>query len=118
MKIIINGREIQHHAKEHFKKHWKLYAQAGLIAAGTLLMGPSTAFAASSIDSKAYPVYWKIVGIGKWVIVIKAIIDIIQAILNGEHQAARKMFFGYLGCFAVMLALPWGMDQIEEVFKA
>lgn len=111
MRILINHE----HAKDHFKKHWKLYAQVGVIAAGSILLDPTTAFA--SIDSGGARIHSKLVGVGKWVVIIKGTIDSIQSVLNGDITTAKKQVLGYLLCFAIMFGLPWGLNEIEGTFK-
>lgn len=97
------------------KYSWELVLSIGIAAA--VLLVPAVVEAATGIDVGGRRIHTKIVGIGKWVIVIKGSIDCIQSVLNGDFQAAKKQFFGYLLCFAIMLALPWGLDEIEGLFK-
>ena len=85
------------------------------VTAAVLLI-PAAVEAATGVDAGGRRIHAKIVGVGKWVIIIKGTIDCIQSVLNGDFQMAKKQFFGYLMCFAIMLALPWGMDEIEAVF--
>jgi len=75
----------------------------------------STAYA--GIDEAGSRIYYKLVSVGKWVIIIKGGIDIIQSIMNGDSQGAKKCFVGYLFAYGVLWALPWCMDEIEVVFK-
>lgn len=104
--------------KNHFVSNKSLYKGAGTLAISIIaaqLICPGGAFA--SIDAGGQKLYSKIVPIGKWVIVIKGCIDTIQAILSGDFGAAKKSFLGYLLCFAVILGLPWSLDQVNEIFK-
>ena len=81
-----------------------------------VLLIPSAVGAATGIDVGAQRMYAKIVSVGKWVIIIKGGIDCIQSALSGDFQSAKKQAFGYLMVFFIMLALPWGMNEIEAMF--
>ena len=96
------------------KNSWELVLHVGIAAA--VLLIPAAVEAATGIDVGGRRMHAKIVGVGKWVIVIKGSIDCIQSVLNGDIQSAKRQFFGYLLCFAIMLALPWGLDEIEGLF--
>lgn len=102
-------------AVAHVENNKKTYLGLGYCLAVAILLDPSEAFA--GIDDGGRRIHTKIVSVGKWVIVIKGSIDVIQSVLNGDFQTAKKSFFSYLLCFAVMLALPWSLDEIEGVFK-
>lgn len=86
------------------------------ISAGIMLL-PAVVEATTGIDAGARRIHGTIVGVGKWVIIIKGSLDCIQSVLNGDVQGAKKQFFGYLMVFGIMMALPWGMDEIEAIFK-
>lgn len=101
----------------HVKEHWPLYLQVGLTASAFMFAGPGVALAASSLDAKGNMIYLKIVNIGKWVIIIKGAIEIIQNITSGDIQSAKKQFLGYLMVYGTLFALPWGMDQVQSVFQ-
>jgi len=99
----------------HLESNKKLYLGIGYSVVVATLFDPSMCFA--GIEDGGRRIHSKIVSVGKWVIIIKGSIDTIQAVLNGDFPAAKKLFFSYLLCFAIMLGLPWGMDEIEGVFK-
>ena len=81
----------------------------------TMLLSP-TPVLASSVDDGGMRIYKKLTGIGKWAIVIKGAIDVIQSAINGDYQQAKTQFMGYLLCFAILLALPYGLNEIEDAF--
>jgi hypothetical protein len=90
------------------------------VTAAAVLVGPEIAHAADSFTSMevgARRIHTKVVMVGKWVIIIKGSIDCIQSILNGDVGRAKQQFFGYLLCFGIMLALPWGLDEVEGLFQ-
>ena len=100
---------------KHLERNKKIYVTVGYAVAASILLDPSTAFA--DINSGGRAIHTKLCSVGKWVIVVKGTIDTIQSVMNGDFQTAKKMFFSYLLCFAVMLGLPWSLDQVEGVFK-
>jgi len=104
-----------HSIGNHLERNKKLYLGIGYSLVVTILIDPSEAFA--SVDESGRRFHMKVVSIGKWVIIIKGSIDAIQSVLNGDMQAAKKTFLSYLMCFAIMLGLPWCLDEIEGVFK-
>ncbi len=89
---------------------------AGIATA--IILAPAAAEAFSgSIDASGRELHAKIVNVGKWIIVIKGSMDCIQSVLNGDVSRAKQQFFGYLLCFGIMLALPWGLDEVEALFR-
>ena len=87
----------------------------GITAAAVLV--PGVAEAVSGIEAGGRRIHATVVSVGKWVIVVKGSIDCIQSVLNGDVARAKQQFFGYLLCFGIMLALPWGLDEIEVLFR-
>lgn len=103
---------------KHFRKHGILYAQIVLTAVGIILVGPHAAFAAGgSLDDKGMLIYRKIISLGKWVIIIKGGIDMIQTVSQGDFQTAKQHFMAYLLIYAALLALPWGINQVDSAFS-
>ena len=99
----------------HIKKNKIFYIQVG-VSATIMLLSPSVALA-SGLDDGGMKIYWKLIGIGKYIILGKGVIECIQSALNGDFDRAKSSAIGYLLCFALMLVLPSGLDQIEELFK-
>lgn len=97
----------------------KKFFQIGIGAAigiGAGLLLPDVAWAAG-IEDGGRRIYSVVVNVGKWVIIVKGTIDCVQSVLQGDFQAAKRQFFGYLLCFGIMLALPWALNEIEAVFR-
>jgi hypothetical protein len=109
--IVVDLKDV----RNHFKSNRKMYSIAGL---SLVMVGiPDIAFASTGIDAGARKIYDKLLLVGKWIIIIKGGIDIITAITNGEVDLAKKRFLGYLIAYAALQALPWGMDQVDLLFK-
>jgi hypothetical protein len=78
----------------------------------------STAFAAGTgIDVGAYQIYKKLLLIGKWIIIVKGGIDTINAMVQGDHPAAKRGFLTYLVVYLILNGLPWAMGEIDTLFK-
>jgi hypothetical protein len=107
----------RHPIADHLKKYWPVYTQIIFTTGAFMLTSPHSALAATNIDASGTRIYQKIVNIGKWVIIIKGSIDIIQNITAGDTQSAKKQFLGYLMVYGTLFALPWGMDQVQSVFQ-
>ena len=102
------------------KKIYKNILISAGVGAIAVLASPELAQAADSftgMEAGARRIYAKVVVVGKWVIIIKGSIDCIQSILNGDVSRAKQQFFSYLLCFGIMLALPWGLDEVEGLFQ-
>lgn len=97
------------------KVHKEQVLRIGVTAA--VLLIPAVVEAATGIDAGGRRIHATIVGVGKWVIIIKGSVDCIQSVLDGDFQTAKKRFFGYLMCFAIMMAFPWGLNEIEAIFQ-
>lgn len=103
----------------HIKKNKEVYIQLGrYVIYGTLaLASPEMAVMAASLDKSGYALYRKVANIGKWVIIIKGVIDTIQNVLNGDLDGAKRTFLMYVIAYSVILALPWAMNEVESVFS-
>ena len=94
-----------------------VYKTAGLTFIFLLAGSLNHAMASSGIDAGASNIYYRVVTIGKWVIIIKGALDTISNATQGDLQSAKKNFLGYMMVYAILLALPWGMDQVDELFR-
>lgn len=113
--------------KTHFEKYGIYYKAAGIslifittcdvsFAAGTLSI--PTAGSMDPIGPAARGLYSQLVNIGKWIIVFKGGFETIKSMGNGDVDAAKKNFFGYLLSYLFLLGLPYGMDKVDQVFNA
>lgn len=109
--------------ERHWKKYGRIYKVAGItliiLATGTsafAMVDPATPAASTlGIGVEARKLYTQLVGIGKWIIIFKGGIDIIKGLGNGDAEGVKKSFFTYLLMYLFLLALPYGMDQVEKI---
>ena len=80
-----------------------------------ILFSPSLALGADGITDTSNQLYKKVLGLGRAVILIKGGLEIVQLSLAGDFQAAKKTILGYLGIYALLLILPWGLDEIDSL---
>lgn len=113
-KIRLVGKKVLAHLERNKSFYTGVCFSLGYALVASILLDPSVAFA--DIDSGGARIHKKVVGIGKWVIVIKGTIETIKSVLDGDYLTAKTQFFQYLFCFAIMLALPWCLTEIEGVF--
>lgn len=100
----------------HLDKHKVTYQVIGFTL--IIMATSSTVFAASTgIDIGGKKIYKQLVGIGKWVIIFKGAWDTIMNTVRGDFDSAKKSFMQYILIYVVLLALPWSMDRIDEVFQ-
>ena len=83
--------------KIHLKKHGIKYLQGGLIVGYIILIDPSVALGVATIEQTSDQFYRKVLGLGRAVIV-------------KEHK-----YLSYLGMYALLLLLPYGLDQIDAM---
>jgi hypothetical protein len=90
------------------------YAVVILVASA----GFDVAFAMEGgLDKHAEKIYDKLLGVGKWVIIFKGGIETIKSISQSDMQGAQKNFLQYLLIYGLLWALPWGMDEVEDLFR-
>jgi hypothetical protein len=100
--------------EDHFRNHGFAYKVAGS-AVILLTTGADLSFA-SAIDAKANVLYYKLIDVGKWIIIFKGGIDTIKSVGSGDFDMAKKHFFSYLLIYLLLLALPFGMNEVEKLF--
>ena len=99
----------------HFKKHSIKYLQGGLIVGYIILVDPSVALGVATIEQTSTQFYRKVLGLGRAVILIKGGLEIVQHALAGDFQQTKKTVLSYLGMYALLLLLPYGLDQIDAL---
>lgn len=103
--------------KSHWEKYGFLYKVVGttviiLVAGGSF----DYVFAASALDAGANKVYYKLVEVGKWIIIFKGGIETIKAAAGGDFDTAKAAFFKYLITYLLLLGLPYGFNEIDKLF--
>ncbi|ACT00241.1 hypothetical protein [Paenibacillus sp. JDR-2] len=102
---------------EHIDRHKVIY-RIGAMTLVLLIGLDVTAFAAdASIDANAGKLYHKLIGIGKWVVLIKGAFDTISSTVQGDFVQARKSGLAYLLVYVILLGLPWAFNQVEVLFE-
>lgn len=77
----------------------------------------NTSFAYADVEVQGMRIYYKVVLVGKFVILVKGGIEIINSCANGDFQNAKKCLIGYLMAYGALYLLPYAMDEVENVFK-
>lgn len=100
----------------HFKKNKTLYDQLIVIAAVLALKSNITFASSKGIDALGHRLLSKIQMVAFWVVVIKGSIDILQKLISGDFEGAKKVFAQYILIFGFLLAFPWALRQVKETF--
>lgn len=106
-------------ARKHIAKNSTFYITVGGMTIFFLFCGfDGSALAAGStgIDRGMSEMYKKLLSVGKWVLVIKGAIDVIQSVTSGDFETAKKRSLGYLLSFLILLGLPWAFGEMEKLF--
>jgi hypothetical protein len=103
---------------DHVERHKVVY-RIGALTLIVLLGGVDMVSAAAegTIDENAGKLYYKLIGIGKWIILIKGGFDTLSATVQGDFPAARKSGLAYMLVYVILLGLPWAFNQIELLFN-
>lgn len=72
----------------------------------------------SGIDAKARQIYDKLLYVAKWIIVTKGGLEVIRSVTDGDIDSVKKSFLGHLFVFLLLLAYPWAMDEVENLFNS
>lgn len=54
--------------------------------------------------------------IGYWLILIKAITDVVKAGLAGDKEAIGKIVFTYVLIYGALFFIPWALRLVEGIF--
>ncbi len=114
----------------HIKSNKKVYIQIGkvciyatLTVAG-LLIDNITGYAtdvpawAQQVDSKANTLYLGLTVIAQWVIICRALWEVVSEALHGEIRKAPSIMFGYGILIAIIYSVPWLMSLAKDIFSA
>lgn len=97
----------------HIKGNKKLYK---ILITTLAVITFNTNYCFASIDSKGHMIHNKIINISYWIVLIKGSVEIIQNLLAGDLQGAKRAFFTYIFIYGSLLALPWGLDIMKDMF--
>jgi hypothetical protein len=92
-----------------------VFADPGI--ASSISSGSGITLGGSGLDVGAHRLYARLVGIGKWIIIIKGAFDTISSTVQGDFVAARKSGLAYMLVYVILLGLPWAFGQIEVLFQ-
>lgn len=70
----------------------------------------------AGIDAGANKLYKRIIGVGKWIIIIKGGIDTIKSAVDGDFANSKTKILGYVLTYAILWALPWAFGEVEKLF--
>lgn len=113
----------------HIKANRKVYIQIGkiglyaTITTAGLLVDSITGYAtdvpvwAQKVDSQALNLYLGAAVIAQWVIICRALWEVISEVLHGEIRKAPSVMFGYGIIIAIIYAIPWMMTLAKDIFS-
>jgi hypothetical protein len=104
-------------AKRHIAQNKSFYITVGGYVVIFLLTGIDSVDAATGIDVGARKMYKKVCDIGKWAIVVKGGIDVVNTVLSGDMTSLKTKILSYVVAFISLLGLPWLLDQVEIMFN-
>lgn len=99
----------------HIKTNRKKYKRLVVILAIFLFKISKIAYAAG-IDATGSLLLGKIQSLAFWVVLIKGSIDMLQKLVAGDFEGAKKTFIQYLLIYGFLLAFPWSLRQIKSTF--
>lgn len=114
----------------HIKQNKKVYVQIGkvciyaTITATGLLVDSIIGYAtdipawAQQVDSKANTMYLGLTVVAQWVIVCRALWEVVSEALHGEIRKAPSIMFGYGILIAIIYSVPWLMALAKDIFSA
>lgn len=115
--VVFDLREIQKAVIDGLMNKETIIKVAGVTLILTLALPQITHAAGTGIDVAASKIYRKLLNVGKWVIIVKGGVDTIQNVVQGDMHSAKKNFLGYMLVYTVLLALPWGLNQVDSMFS-
>lgn len=111
---FMNG---EHKIEKKVSNKGKIIASTVCLTTAFVLAPDQIIEASTGIDASANRMYSKLLNVGKWIIIIKGGIDTINNSVKGDFDTAKKSFLSYLIVYLVLNALPWAMNEVDNVFK-
>lgn len=120
-KVVGTIGDFMNNTPRSSKTHWEKYGFVYKVVGTTMIFlvaggGLDYAFAASALDVSANRVYYKLVEVGKWIIIFKGGLETIKAVSGGDFESAKKSFFAHLIIYLLLLGLPYGFNEIDKLF--
>ena len=114
----------------HIKKNRKVYIQIGkvciyaTITVTGILMTDVICHAsdfsapawAEAVDKNGLDLYWIAATFVKWVIIFKAVADVIMSAVHGEIRKAPSIATAYGVVICLIYSLPWILATAQEIF--
>ncbi len=114
----------------HIKSNKKVYIQIGKVCiyaaittAGLLttdVICHASDFSApawaEAVDKKGLDLYWIAATFVKWVIIFKAVADVIMSAVHGEIRKAPSIATAYGVVICLIYSLPWILATAQEIF--
>ena len=114
----------------HIKKNRKVYIQIGkvciyaTITVTGILMTDVICHAsdfsapawAEAVDKKGLDLYWIAATFVKWVIIFKAVADVIMSAVHGEIRKAPSIATAYGVVICLIYSLPWILATAQDIF--
>ncbi|MHB1420763.1 MAG: hypothetical protein ACYCX4_14480 [Bacillota bacterium] len=115
--IVMHAGDAETTIRNHFKRHGKTYLKIGVMTFTAFLMMHGTAFAGDgNLEATGMKLYRKVKAIGKWILLIKGATHVIEDCMQSDFKAARTHGIAYLLSYAVLVILPWGMNEVDNTF--
>lgn len=102
---------------DHLERNKVKYKIVGMTIIVFLTATDIALASGTGIDVGARKIYTKMLGVAKWVIIIKGGWDTINNTVKGDLDTAKKSFLSYLLVYVVLLALPWALGEVDTVFE-
>ncbi|MGI0016639.1 MAG: hypothetical protein ACREBU_24715 [Nitrososphaera sp.] len=116
---VVDQESFVKKAKKHIVQNKSFYIVVGGMTMFFLFCGfdgAAVAAGSNGIDRGMSALYKRLISIGKWILVIKGAIDVIQSVTTGDFEIAKKRALGYLLSFLILLGLPWAFGEMERLF--
>ena len=82
----------------------------------TLTIFAGTEAQLAKVDAGGNKILTIIRRIGYWLILVKAITDVVKAGLAGDKDAIGKIVFTYVLIYGALFFIPWALRLVEGIF--
>jgi hypothetical protein len=82
-----------------------------------LFLASDVSALASPLDDRASALYHdKLLGFGKWALIVRGGWGTIHKTMQEDFDGAKKHFISYLTIYLILLAFPWAMKEMDGIF--